>query len=101
MQKKDWIAVGIKLLGVYYAAMSVIGFGGVACGLVLNVIYRPDIPAGMTKPQFLTTFFLGVIRWLLNNLVAPVVQGFVAWLLLKKTCWCLKKAGLGEEPLQM
>ena len=24
-----------------------------------------------------------------------------AWLLLKRTDWCLKKAGLGEEPLQM
>jgi hypothetical protein len=55
----------------------------------------------MTKPQFLTTFFLGLIRWLLNNLIAPAVQSLVAWLLLKKTDWCLKKAGLGEEPLQM
>lgn len=101
MQKKDWIAVGIKLLGVYYAAMAVIGFGGVVLGLVMNIIYRPDIPAGMAKPQYLTMFLLGVIRWLLNNLIAPVVQGFAAWLLLKKTDWCLKKAGLGEEPLQM
>lgn len=101
MQKKDWIAVGIKLLGVYYAAMSVVAFGGVVLGLVMNILYRPDIPAGMTKPQYLTMFFLGVIRWLLNNLIAPVVQGFAAWLLLKKTDWCLKKAGLGEEPLQM
>jgi len=101
MQKKDWIAVGIKLLGVYYAAMAVVAFGGVVFGLILNIIYRPDVPAGMTKPQYLTMFLLGVIRWLLNNLVAPVVQGIAAWLLLKRTCWCLKKIGLGEEPLQM
>jgi hypothetical protein len=101
MQKKDWIAVGIKLLGVYYAAMAVIGLGGVVLGLVMNVIYRPDIPAGMTKPQYMTMFLLGVIRWLLNNLIAPVVQGFAAWLLLKKTDWCLKKAGVECEPPQM
>ena len=101
MQKKDWIAVGIKLLGVYYAAMAVIGLGGVLLGFVMNILYRPDIPAGMTKPQFLTTFFLGLIRWLLNNLIAPALQSLAAWLLLKKTDWCLKKAGLGEEPLQM
>jgi hypothetical protein len=101
MQKKDWIAVGIKLLGVYYAAMAVVGLGGVVLGLIMNVIYRPDIPAGMAKPQYLTMFFLGVIRWVLQNLISPVVQGFAAWLLLKRTAWCLKKIGLGEEPLQM
>lgn len=101
MQKKDWVAVGIKLLGVYYAVMSVIGFGGVVFGLILNIIYRPDIPSGMTKPQFLTTFFLGVIRWLLHNLVSPVLQGFAAWMLLKRSNWCLRKIGMGEEPPQM
>ena len=101
MQKKDWIAVGVKLLGVYYAVLTVVGLGSVVLGLILTIIYRPDAPAGMTKPQYLTMFLLGVIRWLLQNLASPVVHGFAAWLLLKKTDWCLKKIGLGEEPLQM
>lgn len=101
MQKKDWVAVGVKLLGVYYAAMSAVGLGAAALGLIMNILYRPDIPAGMTKPQYLTMFLLGLIRWLLNSLIAPAVQGLVAWLLLKKTCWCLQKAGLGCEPPQM
>ncbi len=101
MQKKDWVLVGIKLLGVYYAALTVIGLGSVVLGFILTVTYRPDVPAGMTKPQYLTMFLLGVLRWLLQNLVAPVVQGLAAWLLLKRTEWCLKKIGLGTEPLQM
>jgi hypothetical protein len=46
---------------------------------------------------------LGVVlvKVLLFGLVVPAAQGLVAWLLLKKTCWCLKKAGLVCEPPQM
>jgi len=38
---------------------------------------------------------------LLVGLLQPLVQGAVSWLLLKRTDWCLKKAGLGHEPPQM
>lgn len=89
MQKQDWIAIGIKLLGIYIAAMALIGAGTVLFGTVVNLFFHGDVP-------FKTIF----ARFLLG-LIQPLIQGAVAWLLLKRTGWCLRQVGIGEEPPQM
>ena len=89
MQKQDWIAVGIKLLGIYIAVLALIGAGQVLLGTTVQLLFRNETP-------FKTIF----IR-LLVGLIQPLVQGAAGWLLLKKSGWCLRKIGLGEEPPQM
>jgi len=97
MQKKDWIAVGTKLLGIYIAVMALIGAGSTVVSTIITLIFFPDHPVSISALKV-----VGIILVkMLSALVVPVVQGAVAWLLLKRTDWCLNKAGLGEEPLQM
>jgi hypothetical protein len=89
MQKTDWVSVGIKLLGVYISVLALIGAGSVILGSVAQLIFKGDAPV---KVIFIRLFV---------GLLQPLVQGAVGWMLLKKTCWCLKKAGLGCEAPQM
>lgn len=97
MQKQDWVAVGVKVLGIYIGVLALIGAGSAVLNTLMTLIFsdRPD-GVGFFK-------LLGVIlvKVLLFGLVVPVVQGAVSWLLLKKSCWCLKKAGFSCEPPQM
>ncbi|HNX53389.1 MAG TPA: hypothetical protein PLD51_05635 [Pontiellaceae bacterium] len=97
MQKKDWIAVGAKLLGIYIAVMALIGAGSAVLNTLMTFIFS-DRPASV---GFFKMLWIIVVKVLLFNLVVPAAQGFVAWLLLKRTDWCLRKAGLGCEPPQM
>lgn len=97
MQKKDWVAVGVKVLGVYIAVLALIGAGSAVLNTVMTLIFS-DRPASV---GFFKMLGIILVKVLLFGLIVPFVQGVVAWLLLKKTCWCLKKAGLGCEPPQM
>lgn len=97
MQKKDWIAVGAKLLGIYIAVMALIGAGSAVLNTLMTFIFS-DRPASV---GFFKMLWVIVVKVLLFGLVVPVAQGLVAWLLLKRTDWCLKKAGLCCEPPQM
>jgi hypothetical protein len=89
MQKTDWVSVGIKLLGIYIGVLALIGAGSVLLGTVIQLLFRGDTP------------FKAVFIRLLAGLIQPLVQGAVAWMLLKRTGWCLRKIGIGEEPPQM
>lgn len=89
MQKKDWVAIGIKLLGVYIGVLALIGLGTLLFGTVVQFFFRGDASVNI------------VFIRLLASLIQPLVQCAVAWLLLKRTDWCLRKIGLGEEPPQM
>lgn len=97
MQKKDWVSIGIKLLGVYVSMLALIGAGSAVLNTLMTLIFS-DRPANV---GFFKMLGVILVKVLLFGLVVPAVQGAVGWLLLKKTCWCLKKAGLGEEPPQM
>lgn len=97
MQKKDWIAAGTKLLGIYIAVLALIGTGSVVLNTLMTLIFS-DRPASVSFFKMLGVI---LVKVLLFGLIAPVAQGVVAWLLLKRTDWVLKKAGLGEEPPQM
>ncbi len=97
MQKQDWVAVGAKLLGIYIAVLALIGASSAVLNTVMTLIFS-DRPASVSFFKMLGVI---LVKVLLFGLVVPVVQGAVAWLLLKRTCWCLKKAGLGCEPPQM
>jgi hypothetical protein len=89
MQKQDWVSVGIKLLGVYTGVLAIIGVSTALLGTVTQLIFRGG------------TSYKAIFIRLLIALLQPLVQGAVAWVLLRRTDWCLKKAGLGHEPLQM
>lgn len=97
MQKKDWIAVGVKLLGIYIAVLACIGAGSAVLNTLMTLIFS-DRPASV---GFFKMLGVILVKVLLFGLVVPAAQGFIAFLLLKRTDWCLKKAGLGEEPPQM
>ncbi len=97
MQKQDWVAVGAKLLGIYIAVLALIGAGSAVMNTLMTLIFS-DRPASV---GFFKMVGVVLVKVLLFGLIVPVVQGAVAWLLLKRTCWCLKKAGLGCEPPQM
>jgi hypothetical protein len=97
MDKKDWIAVGTKLLGIYIAVLALIGAGSTVVGTIITLIFFPDHPVSISTLKVIGM----ILAKMLSGLVAPAVQGAVAWLLLKRTCWCLKKAGFGCEPPQM
>jgi hypothetical protein len=97
MQKKDWIAVGTKLLGVYIAVLALIGAGSAVVSTIITLIFFPDHPVSISALKVVGM----ILVKMLSGLVVPVVQGAVAWLLLKRTDWCLSKAGLGCEPPQM
>jgi hypothetical protein len=97
MLKQDWVAVGVKVLGVYIAVLALVGAGSAVLNTVMTLIFS-DRPANVS---FLKMTGVILVKVLLFGMVVPVVQGWIAWLLLKRTEWCLKKAGLGEEPRQM
>lgn len=97
MQKKDWVAVGAKVLGIYIAVLALIGAGSAVLNTLMALIFS-DRPASV---GFFKMLWLVIVKFLFFGLIGPAAQGFVAWLLLKRTDWCLKKAGIGEEPPQM
>ena len=98
MDKKDWIAVGTKILGIYIGVLALIGAGSAVLNTIVSLIFFPDHPVSVSTGK-VVGMILGKV--LLSGLIVPAVQGAVAWLLLKRTCWCLNKAGLGCEPPQM
>ena len=97
MQKQDWVAVGVKVLGVYMAVLALIGAGSAVLNTLITLIFS-DRPASV---GFFKMVGIVLVKVLLFGLVVPVVQGAVAWMLLKRTDWCLRKIGIGEEPPQM
>ena len=97
MQKKDWIAVGTKRLGIYIGVLALIGASSAVLNTVITLIFT-DRPASVGFFKMLSVMF---VKILVSGLIVPTAQGLVAWLLLKRTDWCLNKAGLGCEPPQM
>ena len=97
MQKQDWVAVGAKVLGLYIGALALIGAGSAVMNTLMTLIFS-DRPASVSFFKMLGVI---VVKVLLFGLIVPAVQGFVAWMLLKRTCCCLKKIGMGCEPPQM
>ncbi len=84
-------------MGIYIAVLALIGAGSALLNTVMTFIFS-DRPASV---GFFKMLWVIVVKVLLFGLIAPLAQGFIAWLLLKRTDWILKKAGLGEEPPQM
>lgn len=97
MQKQDWVATGIKILGIYIAALALIGAGTAILNTIMALAFS-------SRPENVSFFKMAgavLVKGLLFGLIVPVIQSSVAWLLLRRTEWCLRKAGLGEEPFQM
>jgi hypothetical protein len=97
MQKQDWVAVGVKVLGVYMAVLSLVGAGSAILNTLMTLTFS-NRPAGV---GFFKIAGVILVKVLVFGLVVPVVQGAVAWLLLKRSDWCLRKIGIGDEPPQM
>lgn len=85
------------MLGVYIAILALIGAGSAVLNTLITLIFT-DRPASV---GFFKMLGVILVKILVSGLIVPVVQGAVAWLLLKRTDWCLNKAGLGCEPPQM
>lgn len=85
------------MLGIYIAVLALIGASSAVLNTLMTLIFS-DRPASV---GFFKMLGVILVKVLLFGLVAPVAQGFVAWILLKRTCWCMKKIGMGCEPQQM
>ena len=85
------------MLGVYIAVLALIGAGSAVLNTLMTLIFS-EHPASVS---FFKVLGVILVKVFLFGMIAPAAQGLVAWLLLKRTDWCMRKAGLGEEPLQM
>jgi hypothetical protein len=85
------------VLGVYIAVLALIGAGSAVLNTLMTLIFS-DRPASV---GFFKMLGVILVKVLLFGLIAPLVQGAIAWLLLKRTDLCLRKIGMGEEPPQM
>ena len=84
-------------MGIYIAVLALIGAGSAVMNTLMTLIFS-DRPVSV---GFFKMLGIIVVKVLLFGLIVPAVQGAVAWLLLKRTCWCMKKIGMGCEPPQM
>ena len=84
MTKRDWIEVGLKLLGVYFAVTAI----ATVIGTLVYVFYELE--------QFgvqLAYFDSGGAAYRLLHLLRPIVFAIAACVLLCRTEWCLRKLG--------
>ena len=95
MAKADWIEVGLKLVGAYFAvlafttsALTVIGYALLRLNLQTawsgNTIVDPDLsPTNLFE--------------LLLHLLQPAAFVIAAFVLIRRTDWCLQKMGICQS----
>lgn len=86
MGAREWLSVGIKLIGVCVIVFGLVGFASMLVQVVMGDLLRDE-------DAFYVDEF-GAERWgWLVQLVAQLAIGFV---LVKKTEWCVRFIGYGE-----
>jgi len=90
MNKHDWLVVGLKLLGVYFAILGVAILSVTILNLVIDAIL-----AARTSSSDLLVLHKGPSVSLLSAL-QPIAYLAGAFVLLRRTDWCLRKI-LSEE----
>jgi len=85
MTKQDWLTVGMKLIGVYFA---VIGFT-VLCISVISLTVQAFYPYASPYIVARSGGFSSLLE-----LLQPVAYMIASYYLIKKTDWCLSKIGI-------
>ena len=87
MSKKDWLTVGLKLIGVFFA---VLGFTTL-CITIINVVVQflqlVDRSVVVVASGYVT----------LVGLLQPIAYLLASYVLVKKTDWCLNKIVVAAE----
>src|SRR5262245_41609434 len=91
MTKRDWIAVGIKLLGVCFAALGVVGL------VILLSTIASDIVLNFNEPDRVYSTVPHNAELGLISLIQPLAFLLCAFVLTRRTNWCLRMAGVAES----
>jgi hypothetical protein len=86
MTQREWLAVGIKFLGIYFAVLGVTGLIIVGTHLVVDEVMASSSDR---------TLRVGGIA--LVNVLQPLAYLLCAFILTKRTEWCVRMAGLSQE----
>ncbi len=92
MSKHDWVTVGIKLIGVYFAVLGVTALPTAWLAAMLrlaeSVFQRDGVAYGYGYGGSTAMGFIGGMQ--------PVLYLGVAFVLIKWTAWCVRMAGVEE-----
>jgi len=93
MNRHDWLIVGLKLLGVYFAVLGVT----ILSMAVLNLLIQGIEAATSTRtdPTYLAVHVGRSID--LISALQPVAYLACAFVLVRRTDWCLRKMDLKVE----
>ncbi len=91
MNKRDWLIVGLKLLGTYFAILGVAILSVTVLNLGIQVVQ-----AAATRRSDVLYLHEGPTVSLLSAL-QPIAYLVCAFVLLRRTDWCLRKIA-PEEP---
>jgi len=93
MTKQDWLTVGLKLIGVYFAVLGFTVFCITVISLIIQAFFMDTPPYVVPRSGEYATL-IGALQ--------PVAYIIAAYYLIKKTDWCLEKIGVqterGSEP---
>jgi hypothetical protein len=85
MTQRDWLTVGIKLIGVYFAVLGVTASVMVGTNIVVQAVLHARESA--SEYRSLSTGGVSFVE-----VLQPVAYLLCAWALLKRTQWCLRIA---------
>jgi hypothetical protein len=91
MTKRDGIALGIKFLGVYFAVLGVVGM------VILISTIAADIVSNFLEPDSEYSAVAHNSALGLVSLIQPLAYLGCAFMLTRRTDWCLRMAGVAES----
>ncbi len=94
MNKQEWVTVGIKLIGVYFAVLGATGLPTAWLGTVLRLadsIFQQSEMVYSYGYGYGGSTAMGFV-----NGLQPVLYLGVAFVLIKWTGWCVRMVGMQE-----
>jgi hypothetical protein len=79
MNRTDWIFVGLKLLGAYFAVYGAIALIAIIGGMILSLQQKE-----FSMPVYVDDF---LVNWF--QFLQPIVYLTCAFMLIRRTNWCL------------
>jgi hypothetical protein len=95
MNRDDWLYVGCKILGVYFGVSGILSIVSVIAITVYTAVNQADNTMGIWDGQF---------PFLWTSFVDPIVRIFFAYILIWRTCGCVrflkpKREEVAESPM--
>jgi hypothetical protein len=90
MTQRDWLTVGIKFLGVYFAVLGITGSIIVATNLVFELVL--DFQESGSGGHSVRTGGISFV-----NVLQPIAYLVCAFAMIKRTAWCLRFVDSGNS----